>query len=55
MPLIINVQGGTGAGKRTPRPQNRKDWVCPDCGARCKYYWLKCPVKGCGHRRPEEA
>ena len=54
MPLYTSVQNGTGAGrKRAPKPPYPHDWVCPGCGARCKYYWLRCPVKGCAERRPE--
>lgn len=52
MPLFTSVQGGTGAGRKTaPRAQYPNDWKCPDCDARNKHYWLKCP--NCGHRRPE--
>jgi DNA-directed RNA polymerase subunit RPC12/RpoP len=52
--MRINVAGGTHAGWRVVKLQsNNTYWVCPECEARNKYYWLKCP--SCGHRRPEEA
>lgn len=47
--LQVSVQGGTMAGfKRLFAAA--KDWVCPECRAQNKYYWLKCP--NCNHRRP---
>lgn len=50
--LTTRVQGGTRAGwKLGLKPQNKADWDCPNCQARCKFYWRSCP--NCGQRRPE--
>lgn len=50
--LSVRIAGGTNAGwKRPLTAHNRSFWICPECDARNKYYWLKCP--NCGHRRPE--
>jgi rubredoxin len=49
--MQINIRGGTHAGWRQTKEQNRSDWKCPTCGARNRYYWLRCPVDG--HPRPE--
>lgn len=50
--LLVNVVGGTAAGtKRAPRPQNKADWVCAHCSARCKFYWTNCP--NCGAKRED--
>ena len=46
--MHINVRGGTRAGWRQVKQQAR-DWKCPSCGARNRYYWLNCPV--CQHPR----
>jgi len=47
----IIMNGGTRAGWR--RILNAaKDWTCPKCGARNKYYWKRCP--NCSERRPED-
>lgn len=46
--MRVNVRGGTNAGWRITRSQ-AVDWKCPNCGARNRYYWVKCPV--CKHPR----
>lgn len=46
--MQINVRGGTHAGWREVK-QQAEDWKCPSCGARNRYYWVKCPV--CKHPR----
>lgn len=46
--MRVNVKNGTNAGWRTTRPK-AEDWKCPNCGARNRYYWVKCPV--CAHPR----
>jgi len=46
--MRVNVRGGTHAGWRTVR-QQQQDWKCPNCGARNRYYWVRCPV--CRHPR----
>lgn len=49
--LLVRVIGGTAAGTKTAlKPQNKADWECPSCYARCKFYWSNCP--NCGHKRP---
>ena len=49
--LLVRVAGGTAAGSKKPLAfAATKDWNCPGCGARCKFYWTNCP--NCGHRRP---
>ena len=50
--MRIHVKGGTNAGWKIMRPQMSKDWTCPTCGARNRYYWTTCPVDGT--RRPEK-
>lgn len=50
--MQISVQGGTHAGWRKVREQNRADWNCANCGAHNKYFWNPCPV--CGHPREED-
>jgi predicted RNA-binding Zn-ribbon protein involved in translation (DUF1610 family) len=49
--LTTRVQGGTRAGWRLLKPQNKADWECPSCHARNKFFWRNCP--NCGHRRPD--
>lgn len=44
------IRNGTNSGWKRIR-ERAKDWRCPDCRARLRYYWLKCPT--CGTRRPE--
>lgn len=48
--MRINVKGGTNAGWRIVG-QKKSDYTCPSCGARNRYYWVKCPA--CSHPRPE--
>ena len=48
--MNVSVNGGTNAGWRRVL-MAAKDWVCPECQAQNKYYWLKCP--NCNARRPE--
>jgi hypothetical protein len=50
MRMLALIAGGTRAGWRTVKAA-AKDWRCPDCRARLRYFWLKCP--NCGTRRPE--
>ena len=50
--MFISVRGGTHAGWRKVRFQNKTDWTCPNCGARNRYYWNPCPV--CANPRDEE-
>lgn len=49
--LLTAIAGGTRAGWRIVKPTNKKDWDCPKCQARNKFYWRNCP--NCGERRPE--
>lgn len=50
--LLVRVVGGTAAGTKTAlKPQNKSDWVCPKCEARCKFYWRNCP--NCGASRDD--
>jgi hypothetical protein len=44
----IRVSGGTNAGWRRVVAAV-KDWKCPNCDARNRYYWVRCPV--CNHPR----
>jgi rubrerythrin len=46
--MQINIPNGTHAGWRQVK-QQAADWRCPSCGARNRYYWLRCPV--CSHPR----
>ena len=48
----INVRGGTHAGWRAVKQQDKRDWVCPNDGSILRYYWVRCP--NCKHPRPEE-
>jgi rubrerythrin len=50
--LQVNVQNGTRGAWRKVHAQVKKDWICDNCGARNRYYWLSCP--NCKHPRPEE-
>lgn len=48
--MQVIVRGGTNAGKRRVKQAvPPTDWKCPNCGARNRYYWVKCPV--CSHPR----
>lgn len=47
--MQINVRGGTNAGHRRVKEQVKHDWKCANCGARNRYYWLRCPI--CRHPR----
>lgn len=48
--MQVNVRGGTNAGwRRVKEAVVKEDWKCPSCGARNRYYWVKCPV--CAHPR----
>lgn len=49
--MFINVKNGTRAGWRRVREQVKTDWKCSNCGARNRYYWLRCP--NCNHPREE--
>ncbi len=50
--LLIRVAGGTAAGvKNALKLQNKADWICAKCSARCKFYWRNCP--NCGTRRED--
>lgn len=42
--MQVRIPGGTNAGWRRVKQQNRTDWRCSNCGARNRYYWLRCPV-----------
>jgi predicted RNA-binding Zn-ribbon protein involved in translation (DUF1610 family) len=48
--MRVNVQNGTRAGWRIVNAAVRKDWKCPTCGARLRYFWQSCPNDG--HPRP---
>ena len=47
--MYVNVKDGTRAGWRRPKEQAASDWKCPNCGARNRYYWVRCPI--CKHPR----
>ena len=51
MSLVVNVQGGTGAGKKRPKNDPWPDvWTCV-CGAVNKPYHTRCHKPGCNKRR----
>lgn len=41
--LTVNVQGGTGAGRRTVQP-DPEPWVCVSCARELAAYWTRCPT-----------
>lgn len=43
MSVQITVPNGTNAGWRVIREQP-KDWVCPACSSKLRYYWSACPT-----------
>lgn len=43
MALQVNVQGGTGAGRKQPLKAKAKDWHCDECGRWNRHYWTICP------------
>jgi hypothetical protein len=49
MSFGINVQGGTGAGRRIVKPMPEA-WECDICDRTLKAHWSRCP--GCGSPRP---
>ena len=54
--MHIIARGGYASGRRegwrrVKHTQSREDWRCPNCGARNRYYWIKCPA--CGHPRED--
>lgn len=44
--MLVTVRNGTNAGWRRVAQQIKRDWRCPSCGARNRYYWVTCPVDG---------
>lgn len=52
--MQVSVQGGTNAGWRTVKAQSKKDWTCPKCHSKNRFYWLNCPTRGCGTGRPDD-
>lgn len=46
--MHINVKNGTRAGWRRIVAK-AQDWKCANCGARNRYFWVRCPV--CSHPR----
>lgn len=36
------ISNGTNAGWRVIR-EKPKDWTCPSCKRKLRYYWSKCP------------
>lgn len=47
--MQVTVRNGTGAGWRVVR-EKPKDWKCPECKRKLRYYWSVCPMDGT--RRP---
>jgi hypothetical protein len=50
--VYVTVKNGTRAGWRIVRSARTRDWKCPSCSAKNRYYWTRCPV--CKHPRPED-
>jgi hypothetical protein len=48
--MQVTVRNGTGAGWRVVR-EKPKDWKCPECKRKLRYYWSVCPTDGT--RRPD--
>lgn len=47
---IGHISGGTNAGWKRQN-EKPKDWTCPSCGTRLRYFWPACPNDNT--RRPD--
>ena len=48
--MQVIIPNGTNAGWRVIR-EKAKDWKCPVCRTKLRYYWTKCPTDNA--RRPD--
>ncbi len=51
--MLVNVAGGTGAGKRRPLQAPPAGWRC-GCGHANKGFHARCMQAGCNQKRPKQ-
>lgn len=52
--MHVNVEGGTGAGRKKPlHPARREPWTCSGCGRVNQGFIVRCIGAGCNEDRPK--